>query len=158
AGSWTLTATDTVTSSITGTSGTITLAPAGASTLTVSAPGSATAGTAFSVSVTAFDQYGNQATGYTDAVHFTGGGAGATLPSDYTFADGDNGTHTFNSVPLTAAGSRTITVTDTVTGSITGTSGSITVSPAGASTLAVTAPASTTAGSAFSVTVTALDA
>ena len=158
AGSRTLTATDTVTGSITGTSGTIAVAPAGASTLTVSAPGSATAGNVFSVIVTAFDQYGNQATGYTGTIHFTGGGAGATLPSDYTFVGGDSGTHTFNGVALAAAGSRTLTATDTVTGSITGTSGTIAVSPAGASTLSVTSPASATAGSAFSVTVTALDA
>jgi hypothetical protein len=159
AGSRTITATDTVTSSITGTSGAIALAPASASTPTVSAPGTSTAGSAFSATVTAFDQYGNQATGYTGTVHFTGGGTSPTLPSDYTFVGGDNGTHTFtNGVTLTAAGSRTVTATDTNTGSITGTSGTISVSPAGASTLTVTTPGSTTAGSAFSAIVTALDA
>ncbi|HEX6788597.1 MAG TPA: invasin domain 3-containing protein [Gaiellaceae bacterium] len=158
AGSRTITATDTNTGSITGTSGAIALAPAGASTLTVTAPGSATAGTGFAVTVTALDAYGNTATGYSGTVHFTGGGAGATLPSDYAFAGSDNGTHTFNGVTLAAAGSRTITATDTVTGSINGTSGAIAVSPAGASTLTVTAPASATAGTAFSVTVTAKDA
>ncbi|HEX6788752.1 MAG TPA: hypothetical protein VF091_05865, partial [Gaiellaceae bacterium] len=159
AGSRTVTATDTVSGSITGTSSTISVSPAGASTLSVSAPASATAGTAFSVTVTALDGYGNTATGYTGTVHFTGGGTGATLPSNYTFVGGDNGTHTFtNGVTLTQAGSRTVTATDTVTGSITGTSSSISVSAAGASTLAVSAPASATAGTAFSVTVTALDA
>ncbi|HEX3224465.1 MAG TPA: invasin domain 3-containing protein [Gaiellaceae bacterium] len=158
AGNRTVTATDTVTGSITGTSSTISVSSAGASTLTVTAPASTTAGTAFSVTATALDAYGNTATGYTGTVHFTGGGTGATLPSNYTFVGGDNGTHTFtNGVTLTQAGSRTVTATDTVTGSITGTSSTISVSSAGASTLTVTAPASATAGAAFSITVTALD-
>ena len=110
--------------------------PGSASTLTVTAPGSATAGTAFSVTVTALDAYGNTATGYTGTVHFTGGGTGATLPANYAFVGGDNGTHTFtNGVTLTQAGSRTVTATDTVTGTITGTSSTIAVAAAGVSSL-----------------------
>src|SRR5262249_57385513 len=108
----------------------ISVSPADASTLAVPAPANVSAGSAFSATVTALDAYGNTATGYTGTVHFTGGGSGATLPSDYTFVAGDNGTHTFsNAFVLTQAGSRTITATDTVTGSITGTRSTITVSP-----------------------------
>ena len=102
---------------------------------------------------------GNTSTGYTGTVHFTRRRDDRpTLPADYTFVGGDNGAHTFtNGVTLTQAGNRTVTATDTVTGSITGTSGTIAVAAASAALLTVSAPANATAGSAFSVTVTALD-
>src|SRR5207244_4329001 len=58
---------------------------------------------------------------------------------------------------LKQAGSRTITATDTVTGTITGNT-SLTINPANAATLALTAPASATAGSSVSPPVTAFDA
>src|SRR5713226_3490771 len=158
AGSQTVTATDTVTGSITGTSGAVSVSPAAASVLTVTAPGTATAGTAFSVTVTAKDPYGNTATGYTGTVHFTSSDGAATLPANYTFVGGDNGVHTFtNLTTLKTAGNQTVTATDTVTGTITGTSGTIVVSAAAATHYSVTAPASATAGTAFSITVTALD-
>src|SRR5205814_6667886 len=105
---------------------TITVAPAAAATLAATGPGSATAGTSFStLVVTAKDTYGNVATGYTGTVTFSGGGTSPTLPSNYTFVAGDNGTHTFTAT-LTQAGSRTITATDTVTSGSTGTSATIT--------------------------------
>ena len=160
AGNQTVTATDTAQPSITGTSGNITVTAAGATHLTVTAPGSATAGSPFSVSVTAKDQFGNVATGYTGTIHFTttDSGASSSVPANYTFVAGDSGTHTFTSgVTLVTAGSQTVTATDTVTPSITGTSGNITVTAAGATHLTVTAPGSVTAGSPFSVTVTAKD-
>jgi len=89
----------------------------------VSAPSSATAGTSFSVTVTALDSGNNTATGYTGTVHFTSGDGAATLPANSTLT---NGTGTF-SATLNTAGSQTITATDTVTSSITGTSNAITV-------------------------------
>jgi hypothetical protein len=80
------------------------------------------------------------------------------VPADYTFVAGDNGTHTFtNGVTLVTAGNQTVSATDTVTGSITGTSGTIAVSAAAATHFSVSAPASATAGSPFGMTVTALD-
>src|SRR5713101_5635894 len=160
AGSDTVTATDTVTSSITGTSSAVNVSPAAASQLTVAAPAAATAGTAFNVTVTAKDAYGNTATGYTGIVHFTSSDVQAVLPANYTFVAGDNGIHTFtNLTTLKTAGNQTITGTDTVTASITGTSGTIVVSPNSGGPLhyAVAAPASATAGTAFSITVTAKD-
>src|SRR4029079_8642838 len=107
--------------------------------------------------------YGNTAGTYTGTVHFTGGGVGASLPSDYTFAGGDNGSHTFsNAVTLTQAGNRSVTATDTVSGTLTD-SGTVAVGAAALDAAVSTvssSPASVTAdGSASSaVTVTALDA
>ncbi len=155
AGSRTITVTDTVTGSITG-NDTLTVNPAAGATLEVAAPAAATAGSTFSVDVTARDTYNNVATGYLGTVAFSGGGSGAQLPANYSFVGGDAGTKTFNSVELRQAGSRTITVTDTVTGSITG-SNTLIVNPAPAATLEVAAPAAATAGSTFSVDVTARD-
>jgi hypothetical protein len=101
-------------------SATLTVAPAAASQLVVSGPSSVTHGTAFSLTVTAEDPYGNVATGYTGTVHFSSSDSTATLPANYMFKAADNGTHTF-SVTLRRRGTQTITVTDTLVGSITGT-------------------------------------
>jgi len=49
------------------------------------------------VTVTAFDQYGNIATGYTGTVHFGSSDGQAVLPApDYTFAGADEGFHAFH--------------------------------------------------------------
>ncbi len=133
---------------------------AGAATqLSVSAPATATAGTPFSFTVTAQDAFGNIVTGYTGTVHFTSSDGIATLPTDYTFVAGDGGVHTFTSgATLKTAGNQTITATDTVTSSITGTSNTVAVSAAAATHFMVSAPTSVIAGTAFSFTVTASDA
>src|SRR5205814_1117823 len=135
----------------TGTRNIISVAAAAATHFTVSAPASATAGSAFSFTVTALDQFNNTSTGYGGMVHFTSSDGQAVLPSNSTLT---NGTGTF-SATLKTAGSQSITATDTVTSSITGTSNAITVNAAAATHLTVSAPASATAGSAFSFTVTA---
>src|SRR5207244_160014 len=67
------------------------------------------------------------------------------------------GVHTFSALILKTAGSQTVTATDTVTGSITGTT-TVSVSAAATTHYSETAPANSTAGGAFSVTITALDA
>ena len=103
---------------------------------TVSAPGTATAGSAFSFTVTALNGSNTTATTYTGTVHFTSTDGLATLPADYTFTGADAGVHTF-SATLGTSGSQTITATDTVTSSITGTSGSVTLTPLGISAPAV---------------------
>ncbi|HEX3071201.1 MAG TPA: Ig-like domain repeat protein, partial [Thermoanaerobaculia bacterium] len=56
---------------------------------------------------------------YAGTVHFTSSDAGATLPANYTFTNGE-GSHSFNFTMVTP-GTQTITAVDTVTGSITGT-------------------------------------
>ncbi len=45
--------------------------------------------------VTAYDPYGNVATGYRDTVHFTSSDPLASLPANYTYTSTDSGTHTF---------------------------------------------------------------
>src|SRR5207245_2676245 len=113
----------------------------------------ATAGTAFSFTVTAQDQFNNTTPGYAGTVHFTSSDGQAVLPANSTLT---NGTGTFNAT-LKTAGNQTITATDTTTSSITETSNTITVSPLSAPHLPVTAPPGATAGTAFSFTVTAQD-
>jgi hypothetical protein len=119
----------------------------------VSAPANATAGSPFSISVTAQDSANNTVASYSGTVHFSSTDGAATLPVNATLT---NGVGTFNGT-LKTAGSRTISATDTVTASITGTSGAIALSPAAATHLSVNAPASVTAGVAFNISVTALD-
>ncbi len=154
AGNQTVTATDTVTPSINGTSGAIAVAPGAVTHFTVSAPASASSGTAVSVNVTALDASNNLVPGYAGTVHFTSSDAQAVLPANSTLTAGVG---TF-SVTLKTVGSRTVTATDTVTSSITGASAAINVSPGAATHYSITAPATATAGTPFSVTVTALDA
>src|SRR5207253_2027593 len=69
AGSQTITATDTANASITGTSNSIEVFAAAATNFAVGAPTSATAGTAFSFTVTAKDQFDNTDTYYGGTVH-----------------------------------------------------------------------------------------
>ena len=94
-------------------------------TLDLTPDGSSTIpGTPFDVTVTAYDSYGNVATGYTGTVTFTStdSGSGVSLPADYTFLPGDNGVKVFtDGVTLVTAGSQDITVTDTANGSLTDT-------------------------------------
>src|SRR5262249_36714330 len=133
-------------------------APAGPAThFALTAPASATAGAAFSVTIAALDANSNIATGYTGTVHFSSSDSAGVLPADYTFTSVDAGVHTFtNALTLKTTGSDTVTATDKTTSSITG---NATVTVTGVAThFSITAPASTTAGLAFSVTVTALDA
>src|SRR5439155_922031 len=98
------------------------------------------AGTPQGITVTAQDAFDNTATGYSGTVHFTSSDGQATLPADGTLA---GGVGTFLAT-LKTAGNQTLTATDTVTGSITGTSAPIAVSPAVATRITVTAPVSTT--------------
>jgi uncharacterized repeat protein (TIGR01451 family) len=106
---------------------TTTIGAAAATHFSVTAPGTATAGTAFSVTVTALDASNAVVTGYTGTVHFTSSDGAAVLPANSTLT---NGVGTF-SVTLKTAGAQTIAATDTVTASITGVSGTITVTGVG---------------------------
>src|SRR5207237_4249753 len=102
---------------------TIAVGAAAATHYIVNAPASATAGSAFSFTVTAQDQFNNTATGYTGTAHFSSGDGTATLPANSTLT---NGAGSF-SATLKTAGNQTLTATDTVTGSINGTSTSNTL-------------------------------
>jgi hypothetical protein len=156
AGGQSLTATDTASSTLTGTYWGIPVSPAAASTLRVSGPNTATAGSAFSVTVTALDPYNNTVTGYLGSIHFSSSDTQATLPADYTFAANDYGVHAF-SVTLRTAAIQSVTATDSAN-SLTGTQAGISVGAATASRLIVAGfPSTTTAGVAGNVTVTAKD-
>ena len=78
-------ATDTVASNVSGTSNTITVAPAPATHFAVIAPATAAAGLLESVTVTALDATNHAATGYRGTVHFASSDNTATLPADYAF-------------------------------------------------------------------------
>ena len=153
AGNQTVTATDTLHASVTGTSNTIAVSPAAPTHFAVTAPGTTVAGTAFSLTVTALDQFSNTTATYSGTVHFTSTDGSATLPADATLT---GGVGTF-SATLRVEGAQTITATDTATASITGTSPNIAVSAASGTHFVVTAPATASAGSAFALTVTAED-
>ena len=89
--------------------------------LVLSIPSNVGSGDAVSATLTAYDSNFNVATGYTGTVHFTSTDGSATLPSDYTFTAGDNGTHTFPSqFVLQTPGSHVVTVTDVANATITG--------------------------------------
>jgi hypothetical protein len=154
-----MTATDTVTATITGTAGGIYVNPSGTDTLSVAGfPSPSNAGVAETFTVTVLNPGGSTDTSYRGTVHFTSSDAQAALPANYTFTAADNGVHSF-SATLKTAGTQSITATNPVTNTITGTQSGITVNAAAASTLTVTGfPASITAGTAATLTVTAKDA
>jgi hypothetical protein len=113
-----------------------------------------TAGSPFSITVTAVDARNNAVPNYAGTIHFLTIN-GATLPAVYTFISSDQGTHTFDGVVLTSAGTQTVSVSDTAN-SISG-AASVDVTPAAATQLILTAPASNTSATPFDLTVTALD-
>ena len=159
--------TDTTSGSITltGTSGTLTTGNSGNNTVpidpaavdhftvTTSFATPDVAGTAGTVTVAAYDQYGNLENsdtspylGTVDPVSSDGQTTG--LPASYTFTAGDAGTHLFSGVALDTAGSQSITATDSVTSTITGTSPDVEVIPAAASQmLIISGPLTLAAGS-----------
>src|SRR5206468_2066074 len=91
----------------------------GTTHFSVSAPASSSAGSSFTITVTALDANGNTVPGYTGTIHFTSSDSAAVLPANYTFTSSDHGTHSF-SVTLRSAGSQTVTATDTAGSATTG--------------------------------------
>jgi hypothetical protein len=115
AGTQSITATNTATSSITGTQAGIVVNPAAADRLSLDAPASIQAGTPFPLTVTAKDPFNNTATGYRGTVHLDTSDPRAVFPPNYTYTTGDAGKHTFT-VSLGTPGAQTITATDTSSG------------------------------------------
>jgi hypothetical protein len=155
AGTWDVTATDTP-SAVSG-SAYVNVVAATAATFSVMAPAGAAAGTAFNLTISAMDRYGNTATGYTGTVHFTSADPHrATLPADYTFRPGDAGVAAFPAgAVLYTTGTWDVTATDT-SSAVSG-SAYVNVVAAPAATFSVMAPAGAVAGTAFDVTVFAVD-
>lgn len=121
----------------------------------ISSPTSTTAGTSFTITVTAESATNAVMTGFTGTVSLTSSDGLAGLPTAYTFTAADKGVHTFT-ITLKTAGSETVTVTS---GSVSGT-GTVTVTPGAPTHLAFTQqPANATVGTTLpTVTVTELDA
>jgi len=99
------------------------------------------AGVPQTVTITALDAGNALAIGYSGTVVITSTDAGAALPANFKLT---NGVGTC-SVTLKTVGTQTITATDSVTGSITGVSGNITVNLAAAAKLVWTVQPATTA-------------
>ena len=152
AGTQTLTASDS-TATIAGTSGPVTVTPAAASKLLVATvPSALSAGSTTNISITAEDQYNNVVTGFSDSVTLSDSLTGASFGS-VSFS---GGTATVTGT-LDKAGTQTITASDSAA-TISGTGGAVTVTPAAASKLLVSAaPSSLSAGSTTSVTITSED-
>lgn len=111
-GTRTITATDTVTPSITGTGSTVLWWNDDATRhLHIVDPGTVSQGVPFQTEVWALNAYFMDAPSYTGTVHFAGTN-GLAVPADYTFTPADNGRHTFTFTPSNG-GDVFLSVTDT---------------------------------------------
>jgi probable HAF family extracellular repeat protein len=125
--------------------------------LVLAAPSIVTAGSPFDITVTALDDTGQVATGYTGTVSFTSSDPyTGVLPPEYTFTAADNGTHTFTGVSHFAAGTQTLTAQDTANSSLNA-SATVGVTAAAADHFLIMAPSTALSGIPFDVAVTALD-
>src|SRR5262249_33179014 len=132
--------------------------PATADRLQFDIPAGATAGAPFDVTVSAIDPFGNVDTEFRGTVQFTSDdpNSAAGRPADYTFAGTDAGVHTFSGgFTLITAGSRTVTVTAS---GLPTRSAQVSVNPAAASKLNLSAPTTAHARTPITVTVSAFDA
>ena len=134
----------------------VAVTPAAASSFSVSGFPATTAGMAHSFTVTALDDFGNVATGYTGTVAVTSSDPIASLPANYTFTAADAGVHTFTAT-LKRAGTQFLQVTDTLTSDIIGAENGIVVSAAAVTHFAISGPTSVAQGVGFKITVSAVD-
>jgi hypothetical protein len=126
AGAQTITATDTSSSTIKGTSNNVTVSASVAAGLEIEMLSHAQVGAATDMNITPVDAYGNLiSSGYTGTLHFTSSDGAADLPTDAPFVTG--GIYN-NAVMFHGSGTQTVTATDTVDNTITGTSNNVNVS------------------------------
>src|SRR5216684_1659734 len=145
----------TISGSLTGTSSPIAVSAGAAAQFSLTAVNSTPAGTSFNITVNALDASNNVTTNYSGTAHFTSSDSQAVLPANSTLA---KGTGTFSvTLKTVGSGSQTITATDTVTASITGSSNPIAVSPGPATGLSLQVPSAGTTGISFQITVNATD-
>jgi hypothetical protein len=145
-----------------GTSSAFTVKAAATKKFTVPTPTEQEAGVAFSVTLTATDEYGNLATGYTGSKTLVWSGPASApngqapeYPASATAVAFAEGVGTASALRLYDAQSITLKAKEGAT--VEGTSGSFTVKAAAAGSFSVPTPIEQTAGTAFNVTVTALD-
>jgi hypothetical protein len=155
-----ITAVDTADDTVQGTQSGIAVSPAAAHhfAVTTSAASPDVAGTAFDVTVTVQDAYNNTVPSYTGTVHFSSADPyGASLPGDYTFTTADAGTVTLPAgATLYTAGAQDVTVTD----ALNNLSGTIDVNVVAGAAVAfkLVTPSTVPSGTAFTITVVAVDA
>ena len=150
-----ITATNSADSSIKGTSNKFNISVGTAASFQFDTIANQTAGSAFSITITALDRAGNTATTYSGSVTLSDK-SGSINPTTISFS---NGTWTGN-VTITKTYSKdTITATDSADNSVTGTSnpGGFNIDPGPAAGFQFDTIANQTAGAAFSITITALD-
>jgi hypothetical protein len=143
-GSQTISATDTSTSSLTGSSAAITVTSTSLSHFAVSAPIATTAGNAFVFIVTAEDAANHTFTAYNGTVTFASSDSKAFLPTSGTLINGVG----FFAAILKTAGTQTISVADSAVSSESGVSNNVVVSPGAAARFVVTPVVPTFAGMA----------
>jgi hypothetical protein len=138
----------------------IQVTPGAATSLSVTALHGTTAGVAQDLTVTARDAYGNVATGYAGTVALSSSDAQATFPATYTFTTADAGSHTF-AVVFKTSGGQTFSLNDTANATnlaFTNFQRDIPITPAVAAAISIRAPSNVTAGVAFNITVSIVDA
>ncbi len=123
-GTQTLTATDVIFPSISGTVSSDATAPV-ASSFAVTGYPTTVAGNSNNFTVSVVDTIGQTATGYTGTVYFTSSDVQAGLPAMYSFTTADAGVHSF-SATLKTSGNQSISVRD-LTGALTGAEAGIAV-------------------------------
>jgi hypothetical protein len=95
--------------------------PAALASFQIIVPFTAMVGHAFSFTIIARDAYGNIATSYRGAVHFTSSDTQALLPADFTFRPAAHGRQTFKA-KFESFGRQTLTVSDKEDDTLMGTS------------------------------------
>jgi hypothetical protein len=138
----------------------ILVSPASAASLSVTSLHGTTAGVAQDLTITARDAYGNIATGYRGTIAMSSSDTLASFPASYTFTATDAGTHTF-SVIFKTSGGQTFAVSDTANATnlaFTSSQRDIPVTAAAVAGISVRASSNVTAGVAFSITVSVVDA
>ena len=141
----------------------VTVKAAATKKLSMPTPSEQEVGVAFNVTLTATDEYGNATTSYAGAKTLAWSGPANSpsghapeYPSSATTVTFTSGVGTASGIDLyDAVATVTLTVKEGAT--VTGTSGSFTVKAGPASSFSVPAQSERTAGTAFNVTVTALD-
>ena len=134
AGSASVTVTDVVTPSVTGSENGVAVAAGNPNRLRVSGASAGTAGTPATVTVEVQDAYGNDTP--IGTIHLSSSDPNATLPADYTFTGGDAGVHGFAaSVVLKTSGTQSVTAVDLGNSAIRGSQSGIVTLPAAASAL-----------------------
>ncbi len=121
-------------------------------------PESATAGTSYTLTVTALSPSGGTDTSFVGTVDFSSTDPQiAGLPASATFASTNDGTRTFT-VTLKTAGTQSISATEASSPAVAGSESNILVHAAAAKSLVVSDSGTPTAGEPSAVTVTAIDA